>query len=465
MKAVAWNLTEQEEHDLFRALRFRYFKWDVQACGKCLILPESIILTREEHHQAVAISERFAAILTRLEEALLARPDLLAQLGIPKEVIPLLTHAQPMEMQLARYDLFLTPDHRWMVSEFNEDVPGGFNEAVGLPDLLGRERNGASFSSDLRQAVIDAFAPHDTVAFLYATGYSEDLQHMLIVQQWLEGAGHETLMASPAHLRTGWSGPRVFGRRINAAFRFYPGEWFAWLDNRKHWERALDRLPLMNPLRRLLRQSKRLYAYWRDASLLSAEDLRFLETHAPLSRPYESAQAHDEPRERWVLKHAFGRMGDTVIMGNLVSDKEWAEALAEADREPHGWLLQERFEVAPLNGNGCVHPPRPSGTPPGRGFSSDFPSSEQYLLSTHSSAQPPLSKPSAEHPPIFLPSSEGLEVGLERTPDPGDGNGRLYPTIGTYMVNHRFAGYYSRVDYKPFINHEAYHVPTLVENI
>jgi hypothetical protein len=240
----------------------------------------------------------------------------------------------------------------------------------------------------------DAFAGHDTVAFLYATGYSEDLQHMLIVQRWLEGEGHETVMASPAHLRTGWTGPRVFGQRIDAAFRFYPGEWFEWLDNRRDWERALERIPLMNPLRRLLRQSKRLYAYWRDPSLLCAEDIRFLDAHAPRSIPYESMCARDEPRERWVLKHAFGRMGDTVIMGNLVSDAEWAAALAEADREPHAWLMQERFEVAPLPN--------------------------------------------------------------EKT--------ALYPTIGTYLANHRFAGYYSRADVTPFIDHRAYHVATLVED-
>jgi glutathionylspermidine synthase len=395
MISAPWQLPESELQPLLRELRFRYFKWDLYASGRCLVLPESVVLSRAEHEKAVAVAERFAAILVRLETALPERPDLLGRLGIPPDVIPLVTSPQPLGLQLARYDLFLTPDGRWMVSEFNEDVPGGFNEAVGLPDLLGRRRNGAAFAGDLRQAIVEAFAPYRRVAFVYATGYTEDLQHILIVQQWLEAAGHSTVLGSPAHLRMGWRGPRVQGERCDAVFRFYPGEWFAWLPNRAAWQRALPGLPLMNPIRRLLRQSKRLYAFWRDPSLLDADDLRFLEEHAPATFPFDPDRAAEwtAERSRWVIKHAFGRMGDNVVMGNLVSDKDWHEAMAEASRQPQSYLMQERFEVAPLNENG-------------------------------------------------------------RT---------LYPGIGVYLVNHRFAGYYSRAATQPFINHEAYHVATLVE--
>lgn len=402
-----WPLKAREIDGLLRTLRFDYFKWDVNACGQCLVLPRSIVLTPEEHRQAVEVSERFGQILIRLESALLARPDLLGQLGIPPEVIPLLHRDQPTDLQLARYDLFLTPEGRWMVSEFNEDVPGGFNEAAGIPDLLGPRLNGSEFPGDFRQSVLDALRPYDHIAFLFATGYSEDLQHMLIVRKWLETEGHTTSLASPAHLTCGWRGPRIFGRRIHAAFRFYPAEWFQFLDNRSAWHRALPRLPLMNPLRRLIRQSKRLYAFWRDPSLLSADDIAFLDAHAPATLPYDTLHAPPPSspvpgvtrsevladRSRWVLKHAFGRMGDTVIMGNLVTEKEWGDALTEADKLPAEWLLQERFGVLPLDDH-----PRP-----------------------------------------------------------------LYPAIGVYLVNHRFAGYYSRAAHHPFINHEAYHVATLVQ--
>lgn len=399
-----WPLTSSEQEDLFRTLRFDYFKWDVQACGRRLVLPTSIVLTPQEHRDAVHITERFGDILTRLETSLLQRPDLLQRLGIPPDVIPLLTREQPTSLQLARYDLFLTPDRRWMVSEFNEDVPGGFNEAVGIPDLLGPRLHSTAFHGDLRASLLQALRPYPHIAFLYATGYSEDLQHMLVVRQWLEAQGHQTTLASPAHLTCSWRTPRIFGNPVHAAFRFYPAEWYQYLANRHAWMRALPRLPLMNPLRRLIRQSKRLYALWRDPSLLPPQDLDFLRDHTPQTLPYDALgnNGHSprrdqllDQRHRWVLKHAFGRMGDTVIMGNLVPETEWTAALAEADRAPGQWILQERFDVHPL-------------------------------------------------------------------PDPADGP-LLYPALGVYLVNHRFAGYYSRAAHHPFINHEAYHVATLVQ--
>ncbi len=393
MKAERWPLSGKEISDLMNRLCFDYFKWDVEACGKRLVLEESVVLSRAEHRRIVAICERFALILKRLEQALLQRPDLLKQLGIPENVLPLLHDVSPDEiLQLARYDVFLTPDGRWMVSEFNEDVPGGFNEADGVPELLGPALRGSAFEGNVRRAIVAALRPYKHIALLYATGYAEDLQHMLIIRKWLEEDGHTTELASPSHLRAGWRGVSCFGQRCDAAFRFYPGEWFQWLENLDDWKRIAPRLPMMNPLRRLIRQSKRLYVLWRDSSLLPADDIRFIDEHTPRSFAFEDIDAIDE-RNRWVLKNAFGRMGDTVIMGNLANDKLWQEALEAARRKPSEWLLQERFDVAPMQ----------------------------------------------------------------------DGGQPFFPSLGVYLVNQQFAGYYSRAAHIPYINHEAYHVATVVE--
>jgi len=353
VRAERWPLSEREVAGLMDALCFDYFKWDVDACGRRLVLAESLVLTETEHQRVVAICERFDGILARLEDALFRRPDLLRRLGIPATLLPLLRDDPGSGLQLARYDVFLTPDGRWMVSEFNEDAPGGFNEADGLPALLGPSLRGggAGFRGDLRAAVVGALRPYPHVALFYATGYAEDLQHVLIVRKWLEAEGHTTELASPSHLRAGWRGPRCFGPRCDAAFRFYPGEWFQYLANLEDWRRAAPRLPMMNPLRRLLRQSKRLYAFWRDPDLLPAEDVAFIEEHTPATRPLEDV-ADEGDRARWVLKNAFGRMGDAVTLGGLVEEKEWRETVAAARRAPTEWLLQERFEVAPVRDGG-----------------------------------------------------------------------------------------------------------------
>jgi len=393
VRAERWPLSEREISSLINQLCFDYFKWDAEACGKRLILPEALVLSARDHAEVVAICERFDRILRDLEAAILTRPDLLARLGIPSEVLPLLPAEQPDGMQLARYDVFQTQSGAWLISEFNEDVPGGFNEADGIPRLLGGKLGGAAFTGDLRRAVVDSYAGLERIALLYATGYSEDLQHMLIIKRWLEEEGHSTVLAAPAHLESRWRRPEFLGQRVDAAFRFYPGEWFRWLPNLQAWRKCLPRLPMMNPLRRLIRQSKRLYAIWNEPGLISAEDLAFVQQHTPATLPFEKVGDQISDRERWVLKHAFGRMGDAVVMGNLAADKVWNDTVIAARKAPSEWLLQERFDVAPLQDGG--------------------------------------------HP--------------------------FFPSLGVYLVNQRFAGYYSRAAYKPFINHEAYHVATVVE--
>ena len=349
-----WGLDAEAERALLHDLRFRWFKWDTYACGHLLVLNESLVLERADHEEVVRITEGLHAALGRFEARVLADPGALRALGIPAAVQPLVLDAPAAPLQCARYDLFATEDGRWMVSEFNEDVPGGFNEAAGIPELLGAPGALLTWEGDFRSLVVEALRPYETIALLYATSYAEDLQHMLVLEAWLRAAGHETVLASPEHLEFGrfggrLRGPRFFGRRVDAAFRFFPGEWMAPLPNLAAWRRAAPSLPMMNPLRSLVRQSKTLFALWQDADL-PPEDRELIAGHLPHTEPFRRERLDDyrEERERWVLKHAFGRMGDAVVLGSLVSAADWDRALQGAARDPHAYCIQERFSVRPV---------------------------------------------------------------------------------------------------------------------
>lgn len=380
--------------ETLRTLRFRHFKWDINACGQCLVLPEALVLPPALHAEAVRIAEDLHAALGRFERRIRTDRDALRRLAIPEAIHPLIAAERHDTLQIARYDLFPTEDGRWMVSEFNEDVPGGFNEAA-LPDLLGAPGDGLAWTGDLRRAFVDAMAPYPSVALLYATAFSEDLQHMLVLEDWLREAGHRTVLGSPAHLIRGLRRPRVLGTPIDAAVRFYPAEWMPRLPNLRTWLRLGPRLPMMNPVHRLVRQSKTMFALWREEAYLDPQDRDLLDRHIPHTEPFAVARydAYREERERWVLKRAFGRMGDNVIIGATQTPTRWAEALADAIREPGEWCVQERFAVVP--------------------------------------------------------------VSFEAGP--------LYPALGVFLINGRFAGYYSRASRSPVTTHEAFHVATLVE--
>ncbi|HUP47143.1 MAG TPA: glutathionylspermidine synthase family protein [Thermoanaerobaculia bacterium] len=389
-----WALTPAQQATVVRELRFRYFKWDAFTGGVCRIVPETMVLSRSMHEEIVRIVEGLHRALERFERRVEGDSDALRRLGIPPALDTLMAAGERETLQIARYDLFLTDEGRWMVSEFNEDAPGGFNECTGLPNLLGNPGRDLTWEGDLRRHVLDALRPYKTVALLYATAYAEDLQHMLILERWLQAEDHQTILGSPEHLRAGFRRPRILGTAIDAAFRFFPGEWMPRLPNIKTWLKVARDLPVMNPLRRLVRQSKTMFALWQEERFLDPQDRHLVEEHCPWTESFDAGNVPRliAERERWVLKGAFGRMGDTVVIGALVTEKEWSEALARASVAPRDFCVQERFHVRPL---------------------------------------------------LFE-------------------QGPLYPTIGAYVVNGRFAGYYSRAAARPLITHEAFHVATAV---
>jgi hypothetical protein len=62
-------------------------------------------------------------------------------------------------------------------------------------------------------------------------------------------------------------------------------------------------------------------------------------------------------REAWVLKAAFSNTGDSVTIGNVLTPRQWDEALRTAVRQPRRWVAQRRFETAPLDSvDGPVYP-------------------------------------------------------------------------------------------------------------
>ncbi len=396
LHAQRWSLSPSEHAAFVRDLRFRYFKWDAFTSGVCRVIPETMVLRRADHENIVALAEDFHRALDRFERRAARNLEALRRLGIPPVLDPLIGCEDRDALQIARYDLFLTEEGRWMVSEFNEDAPGGFNESCGVPDLLGSPGDSLRWEGDLRRHVLDALRPYETIALLYATAFAEDLQHMLILERWLQEEGHRTVLASPEHLTIRFGRPRILGTGVDAVFRFFPGEWMPRLPNIDVWLKAAPQLPMMNPLRRLVRQSKTIFALWREETSLDPQDRRLLEEHCPWTESFQADKVPMllEQRDRWVLKGAFGRMGDAVVIGSLVTEKEWSDALARAAAAPADFCIQERFAVRPL---------------------------------------------------MF-------------------DQGPLYPTIGAYVVNGRFAGYYSRAAARPLITHEAYHVATAVAN-
>lgn len=394
IRTVPWGVSQDQFRDVCLALAFDYCKWDLHLDGQCRLLPESIVLSRDTHAHLVQVTEAFAALMRRFEANVRRDRRLMAELGIDARLFPLLEADCPDTPTFSRADFFLTPDGRWVLSEFNEDVPGGFNEAAGIPALLSAAELGGVPAGNVRRSLCDAFDDCAAVGLVFATAFSEDLQHCSVLARWLRARGHRTVHASPEQLRHHWCGPRLAGVPVQGAFRFYPAEWFGLLSNLNDWRRALPSLRMMNAPLRLVSQSKRGFGLWRRGIGVHDGDRRLAMQYCPATESFDRTRLlqYRARREHLVLKQAFGRMGDAVLVGALASPERWEEALLYGLRRPRDVAMQERFLVEPLE------------------FESGF----------------------------------------------------LYPTVGVFAVNGRFAGYYSRVAPQPFITHEAYHVATVI---
>lgn len=379
------------------ALRFTFGKWDLHVAGRPTVPRGALVLSAREHAEVVRAAEALYALADRAQDRWSADADATRALGVPPALVPLARAERPAG-RVTRIDFFLTADG-WRVSEMNDDAPGGFNDAIGLAAVLhDLVEKGLDVPGDLPEA-LPALASRGArrVAFAYATAYAEDLQVVELLSRLVEADGPETALGSPEHLAFDGARATFAGESVDVAYRFFPCEWFPVLDNLAAWERALDAgLRVVNPFRAAWTQSKAAFALFHAEA--SGADREIVDALLPRTLLL-SAETHEfavEERARLVLKPAFGRMGEGVLLGALATRERWAKALAAAAIRQRAWVLQDRF----------------------------------------------------------VPLRVETAPGVART-----------PCLGAYVVDGRFAGYYSRISEHPVVAYDAANVLTLVERV
>lgn len=351
MRLETMSITPEHFESLVEDLRFRYHKWDAYVGGILRVVPHALVIAPQEHEEAVQSCIRLQGAFERAAARLLDEPAWMDRLGIPGVVQQIARAESPHPYSVVRYDLIPTA-MGWMAPEVNEDAPGGFNESIASRPLFGGLLNGSAIAGDFAKCFQDSMPSGKRAGLIYATGYAEDLQHMLILADLLREKGVESVLASPEHLTCRPYGrPRICGEPVDWIFRFFPGEWYAYLDNTRAWCRTAARIPVINPLSRLLRQTKGLYALWREAPLVDEDDTALLNRFTPHTEFFqrERLDFYLTHREEWALKQLFGRMGDTVTIGRLCTQAVWEKAIEEAAKKPEAWIAQHAFSPLPVS--------------------------------------------------------------------------------------------------------------------
>ena len=343
---------------------FECCKWDPQVEDVSTIADVPIVLDATTWCELVGHAERLATEVVAAEEELRQRPELHDTLDLPRAVRRALAHANPVAacrgVRFIRFDFHHT-DEGWRISEANTDVPGGLNEASGLPRLVAEYVPGTRAAGDVADsyasAVLASLAAHAHVALVHATAYSDDRQVMTYVAKRLEERGARVSLVSPAHLRwrhghasleTDWlSGP------LDAVLRFYPGEWMPNLPGSCGWTSYFEGTPtpVSNPATALLTQSKRFPLTWdRLRTPLTTWRALLPETRDPRDVRWQGSSD-------WVLKPALGRVGEDVAIAGVTPAQDCTRIARDVSRHPSHWVAQRRFAATPLMGGGTQRYP------------------------------------------------------------------------------------------------------------
>jgi glutathionylspermidine synthase len=304
--------------------------------------------------QLAGWAEQLATETVAAEIEILAKPQLLNELGLPRAVrraLQLDVPLTPAAVRVMRFDFHYTTDG-WRISEVNSDVPGGFTEASDFTYGMAAHFPGAHPPGDPASVWADAVGraagPGGDVGLLAAPGYMEDQQIMAYLARKLTARGCHAHLANvtqikwqneTAHLETAW-----YSGKLDAVVRFYQAEWLARLPGRFGWPYFFrgGRTPVGNPGIAAISESKRFGIFLERLSKpMPAWRLLLPESRDPRS-------VTERRDDSWVLKTAMSNNGDDVCIRELMNEGDWRRSNWSVRLFPSRWVAQRRFQPVPL---------------------------------------------------------------------------------------------------------------------
>ncbi len=349
---------------LARQLTQSYMIWDGHVAGARRVDLHPLLLPDGLHDVARTAAEGVTRAVTRVARRALDDADERARYGLHADVerLAAASHAAHDDDALVRVDLLLCEGGGVQACEINADCPGGHNEALGLPRLA----RAAGFMAGSNPTIVVEALVHrlaelavgGAVALIFATAYAEDLQVCALLQRELGRRGVEALLA-PA------TAPKLVGREVRVGsvpvrvlYRYFPTEY---MEGQKNLAGLADAVAAgyvrtLTGFSHMYAQSK--YAFARAWRACTAGELgadgAVVSAHLPATFDVDDVAVTDllEEREGWVLKRAYGRVGDEVLVGPLVAPDVWRQLVETVRRRRGGgesWIAQRfvRQETVP----------------------------------------------------------------------------------------------------------------------
>jgi glutathionylspermidine synthase len=393
-----------QEPSLVRDLVKRFLVWDTHVGGRRRVEVCPLLLPRALHEAAARAAEEIVRVVGAVAARARADERERRLYGFDDDtcLLAAASHAGGDCASLMRVDLLLDDDAEWKACEINADCPGGHNESFGLPRLA----RAAGFTAghdpscvvEGLVARLRQLARGGAVGILHATGYAEDLQVCAIVARELERAGTRAILApaTAPYLR----GDTLFihDDPIRAVYRYFPIEWMSGQRNVASIARAVEtrRVATLSSFAHAFTQSKLAFARtWEGLSSLAPADREIVRRHVPETRDLREVGRSD-------LQERRGQWVLKKAMGR-VGEEVFVGALFDDARD---WtLVVDRIRELVASG-------------------------EVWVAQRFVSQRP-------------IPTPWGNRL----------------VTLGAYVLDGRFAGYFARITPHSHVSHDAVCVP------
>jgi hypothetical protein len=336
---------------LERELLHTWFVWDAWVSGKRRVDLHPFVLGEREHAEARRVAEHAWALVAGAADRAAAIEEERAKYNLHPDVERLARAARLAGDvgSVARVDLLLREDGRFVACEVNADCPGGLNETLALPrlaksaglrfgDLFDPTNVAMKLADRLVAASGGSGSPRGAIALVYATAYAEDLQICALVERLVRERGGRTVRVAPTNLVGRDDALFVGSEQIAVLYRFYPLEWMAEQKN----------VAALAQATRAGLTSISSFAWIHAQSKLAMARVTDPEGIFPETREIAEVAGIENEREAWVVKRDLSRVGDHVFVGALTAADEFRDILDAIAEDPHVWIAQRYVPQRPI---------------------------------------------------------------------------------------------------------------------
>jgi len=357
------SIPENEYNNYKLDVIFNGYKWDPQYLDNNTIAKHILVITDDEHAELEKLTEKLYQETFQAELLLNNNLELIKKLALPRkirrEIERMKNYQADKHIRLMRFDFHPTTDEKWVISEVNSDVPGGFAEASKMPEiarqLFAQQKYfHKDFGEIIANVILDKVKPGGRIVFVHCTSFSDDRQAMQFLGEKAKRLEFEVIYAAADHINFADNKARCIldgnEGEIDAIFRFTPLEWLVNIKP-KRWSGYFDaETTSCNHPIAIYAQTKRFPLIW-DVIEKFGVDLSTWRQLLPDTIEVKNARNNDE----YIFKPVYGRVGEGISIKEACRGDEYSKILKDVRKNPKKYMAQKRFfskEVFDEEGNG-----------------------------------------------------------------------------------------------------------------